>query len=494
MTYSNASRSAYNNGKNSNSNKNEVAIADTVTRHLVSLEKDFISAAAWNPSLSFAKECVFAKHVINNSPYLTELASRNLKSFEVAFLQLATSGLTLDPAQKMAYLVPRMGRVFLDVSYIGLSRMATDEGLCEDIVVELVFERDNFKSNGRRKSPEHSFDPFADKGDLILTSLDKGQTGDRGKFRGAYVDYLMKDNRNLVYFITKEELAAARAVSESWKKAEEREKSPWFRFPWAMVRKSAIKQTIHQIPGNRTRTSSIIEYLNKDGGEGFRDVSASPLQSAEFEMSARRTAHHHSQPAPSGNIYDGELVNDDMSQKPNPQQHEEPVKSDENSNAQPQSLKQEAREKMSDIPGVRFDAKRRINQLTKRVERTRAYETMLADVRTSFEFNEAEINFAVRCLEQSRRNLLQNQLTEAVIKCDFTELDKFLNELPEGDFKEKSTLFVQTVQEQTSKMRSLYDEALKTNNFTQLEEALTSITFDPLKKVLTDMLNAAKAA
>ncbi|HGO4612272.1 TPA: recombinase RecT, partial [Klebsiella pneumoniae] len=177
MGYNNKSRSAYkgqnNNGNNKNSNGNEIAQLDSVTRHLVSLENDFKAAATWNPTLSFAKESVFAKHVINNSPYLTKLAAQNLKSFEVAFLQLATSGLTLDPAQKMAYLVPRMGRVFLDVSYIGLSRMATDEGLCEDIVVELVFEKDDFKSNGRRQSPEHSFDPFADKGALLLTTADK---------------------------------------------------------------------------------------------------------------------------------------------------------------------------------------------------------------------------------------------------------------------------------------------------------------------------------
>lgn len=297
MSYNNKSRSAYkgqnNKGHNNNSNGNEIAQLDTVTRHLVSLENDFKAAATWNPTLSFAKESVFAKHVINNSPYLTKLAVQNLKSFEVAFLQLATSGLTLDPAQKMAYLVPRMGRVFLDVSYIGLSRMATDEGLCEDIVVELVFEKDDFKSNGRRQSPEHSFDPFADKGALLLTTADKGDVGERGNFRGVYVDYRMKDGRNLVYFLTKSELASARAVSESWKKVEEREMSPWVRFPWAMVRKSAIKQTIHQIPGNRTRVATIIDYLNKDGGEGFRDVNATPVQAAEFEMSARHAAQRH---------------------------------------------------------------------------------------------------------------------------------------------------------------------------------------------------------
>ncbi|ENE0538403.1 recombinase RecT [Escherichia coli] len=511
MGYNNKSRSAYkgqnNNGNNKNSNGNEIAQLDAVTRHLVSLENDFKAAATWNPTLSFAKESVFAKHVINNSPYLTKLAVQNLKSFEVAFLQLATSGLTLDPAQKMAYLVPRMGRVFLDVSYIGLSRMATDEGLCEDIVVELVFEKDDFKSNGRRQSPEHSFDPFADKGALLLTTADKGDVGERGNFRGVYVDYRMKDGRNLVYFLTKSELASARAVSESWKKVEEREMSPWVRFPWAMVRKSAIKQTIHQIPGNRTRVATIIDYLNKDGGEGFRDVNATPVQAAEFEMSARHAAQRHdvqqnqppAQPTPSGNVYDGEVVKSEANATETTKQSQAESTKTESSSINSASPIQTAEsdnkaEEMSDVPGVRLSAKRRINKLVKRVEVTMAYETMIAEVKTNFEFNDSEVQYAVRSLEESRRKLLQSKLTEAVNKCDFTDVENFLDKLPEGEFKQKSKVFVQEVQTETDKMRTLYDEAIKSKNFTALDAAIEKVSFKPLKTVLSEMLSSAKAA
>lgn len=509
MGYNNKSRSAYkgqnNNGYSNNSNGNEIAQLDTVTRHLVTLENDFKVAATWNPTLSFAKECVFAKHVINNSPYLTKLAVQNLKSFEVAFLQLATSGLTLDPAQKMAYLVPRMGRVFLDVSYIGLSRMATDEGLCEDIVVELVFEKDDFKSNGRRQSPEHSFDPFADKGALLLTTADKGDVGDRGNFRGVYVDYLMKDGRNLVYFLTKEELASARGASESWKKVEEREMSPWVRFPWPMVRKSAIKQTIHQIPGNRTRVATIIDYLNKDGGEGFRDLNATPIQAAEFEMSARHAAKRHdvqpnqatAQPDPSGNVYEGEVVVSDTPKNNATETAKQPQTESSSANSAHPTQNTESdgkTEEMSDVPGVRLSAKRRVTKLVKRVVNTLAFETMIAEVKTAFEFNDSEIKYAVRSLEESRRSLLQSKLTDAVNKCDFTDVENFLSQLPEGEFKKKSNSFVQEVQTQTDEMRTLYDEAIKSRNFTALNAAIEKISFKPLKIVLSEMLSSAKAA
>ena len=508
MAYNNGSRSAYK-GNNNSSKGNEIAQLNAVTQHLVSLETDFMTAASWNPSLSFAKESIFAKHVINNSKYLTELASQNLKSFEVAFLQLATSGLSLDPAQKLAYLVPRMGRVFLDVSYLGLSRMATDEGLCENIVVELVFENDDFKSNGRRQSPEHSFDPFADKGLLNLTDTDPVQDGSRGKFRGVYVDYLMKNGSNMVYFLTRQELAQARSVSESWKKVDERDKSPWTRFPWAMVRKSAIKQTIFQIPGNRTRVSSIIDYLNKDGGEGFRDVNATPVQSAEYEMSARQAAHRHdvkpgqeySQPASSGKVYEGEVVSavkDEVKpETPVQQEQKEPVNVNTTSASETQPNNSEVNghtEEMSDVPGVRAAIMRRIDKLVKRMEHLHSYEMMIAEVKTAFQFNASEITYAVHCLEKSRRNLLQSKLTDAVNKCDFTDVDKFINAMPECEFKSNSTTFVQDVRSQTNDLRVMYDEALQKNDFTAVYSALENITFEPLKKVLSEMISTTEAA
>lgn len=56
-----------------------------------------------------------------------------------------------------------------------------------------------------------------------------------------------------------------------------------------MVLKSAIKQTIHLIHGNRTRLSSMIEYLNTAGGEGFRTATI-PVAAAEAEMEVRQEA------------------------------------------------------------------------------------------------------------------------------------------------------------------------------------------------------------
>lgn len=502
MSYSNNKRSSY--SDQNKPQRNELLVLEKVTRHLVGLRNDFQTAAAWNPSIEFEKESVYAKNIINNNPYLTDLANQNLKSFEVAFLQLATSGLTLDPSQKLAYLVPRNQRVFLDVSYLGLIRMATDEGLCEDIVVELVFDKDTFKSNGRRQSPEHHFDPFADQGPLILTTDDVGEPGERGNFRGVYVDYRMKDGRNLVYFLTKSDLAAARAVSESWKKLEKRAYSPWTTFPWKMVLKSAIKQTIYQIPGNRTRTSSIIAYLNNEGGEGFRDVNAMPIQTAEIEMNARNAAKQHdvhsTQPAsanevidPESRTYEGEVISKAETVQENKADNtpdKTPVESDSSNDAEHNVQPEE----MSEIPGVRAPVLRRINKLVTRSKKTLAFETMISDVRTAFQFNDSEIAYAIRSIEQARRSIYQDHLIAAVNNCDFTDVEAFIGRLADGEFKDNAITFTNSLQLTTARLRDMYDESVRTNNFEELKSEVERIEFEPLKKVLTNMLNPEKAA
>ena len=510
MAYNNNSRSSYDNNSNSkkDTKANPMVLLDTATRYLVGLEKEFTVAASWNPSLTFTKESVFAKNAINNNPYLTELAVKNPKSFGTAFLQLATSGLSLDPALKLAYLVPRMGRVFLDVSYIGLSRLATDEGLCQDIVVELVFTDDSFKSNGRRQSPEHSFDPFADKGPLLLTpEEEKAYAGERprGVFRGVYVDYKMKDGRNLVYFLTRQELAAARSVSDSWKKTEKRSQSPWTTFPWQMVRKSAIKQTIHQIPGNRTRVATIIDYLNKDGGEGFRDINATPLQSAQHEMSARQAATNHDvqpensvqQPAPSGNVYEGQVVTPepqqtqtDVPQEPVSQVSEEPQPTQTAQNTESTGDGQS----MSDIPGVRVYAKKRIAKIIRRANFQMAFETSISVIKNEFEFNEAEIAYGLRLIEESRRNILQAKLTLGIENNDYSELDKFIGNLAECEFKTKSLKFTQKIRAIADDLHVVYEAAKMSNNFSAFNSTLETVTFNPLRMYWDGIISSEKAA
>ncbi len=514
MSYSNSNRRAYDNNNAKRASTDITVRVDTVTRHMMTLGSQF-EQAAMHPHISFQRECVFAKHIINNSDYLTGIALTNPRSFETAFLQLASSGLTLDPSQKLAYLVPRNNRVILDVSYLGLIKMATDEGLCQDIVAELVFEKDPvFKPQGRRNSPIHEFDPFASKGDLILTVTDKGSLGARGNFRGVYVDFLMRDGRNLVYFVTVEDLAAARAVSESWKKVDKRASSPWTNFPWKMVLKSALKQTVHLIPGNRTRISAVIDYLNTYGEEGFKSAAHVPVEAAAAEMAQRQAAYAANNDvatsqanAADGGVIEGEVVARDdaaapeqsaqpVEQAPQPVTAEPPsapvdVQSEPTAGGtQPEELQVP----MSDIPGVRQSSFKRIAKLVIRAEKTLAYETMLAELKDAFSFNDSELAYAKRQLEQSRRDLLSTKVSESVHLCDFGIVNNFVNRLADSEFKASAIRWVSSVEAETSSMQLLYSQALQSGQFDELESAMNSVKHKGLKEMLCDLISTAKAA
>lgn len=514
MSYSNNARRAYDNNNAKRANTDITVRVDTVTRHMMTLGSQF-EKAAMHPHISFQRECVFAKHIINNSDYLTGIALTNPRSFETAFLQLASSGLTLDPAQKQAYLVPRNNRVILDVSYLGLIKMATDEGLCQDIVAELVFENDAvFKPQGRRNSPIHEFDPFASKGDLILTVTDKGTLGARGNFRGVYVDFLMRDGRNLVYFVTVEDLAAARAVSESWKKVDKRALSPWTTFPWKMVLKSALKQTVHLIPGNRTRISAVIDYLNTYGEEGFKSSAHVPVEAAAAEMAQRQAAQAanndvaSSQPivADDSVIEDEIVAHDDVAP---PAQSAQPVeKASQPASQEAQSAPVDVQPKsdaggsqpeelqvpMSEIPGVRQSSFKRIAKLVTRAEKTLAYETMIAELKDAFSFNDSELAYAKRQLEQSRRDLLSTKVSESVHMCDFGIANDFVNRLADGEFKASAAQWVSSVEAETNSMQVLYSQALQSGQFDELESALNSVKHKGLKEMLCNLISTAKAA
>jgi len=79
-------------------------------------------------SLSFEREAEFALQVITSSEYATKVAMQNRQSVANAITNIAAIGISLNPAKKQAYLVPRDGRICLDISYIGLMDLAMSTG------------------------------------------------------------------------------------------------------------------------------------------------------------------------------------------------------------------------------------------------------------------------------------------------------------------------------------------------------------------------------
>lgn len=281
-----------------------------------------------------------------------------------------------------------------------------------------------------------------------------------------------------------------------------------------MVLKSALKQTVHLIPGNRTRISAVIDYLNTYGEEGFKSSAHVPVEAAAAEMAQRQAAQAanndvaSSQPiVADDSVIEGEIVaHDDVAP---PAQSAQPVeKASQPASQEAQSAPVDVQPKsdaggsqpeelqvpMSEIPGVRQSSFKRIAKLVTRAEKTLAYETMIAELKDAFSFNDSELAYAKRQLEQSRRDLLSTKVSESVHMCDFGIANDFVNRLADGEFKASAAQWVSSVEAETNSMQVLYSQALQSGQFDELESALNSVKHKGLKEMLCNLISTAKAA
>jgi recombination protein RecT len=94
------------------------------------------------------REISFAVQLINKSAQLQKCSKESLMQ---AVLNVANVGLTLNPASKEAYLIPRWSSLTnsneacLEASYIGLVKLLTDTGSVKSMVCQLVYSATHLK-------------------------------------------------------------------------------------------------------------------------------------------------------------------------------------------------------------------------------------------------------------------------------------------------------------------------------------------------------------
>jgi len=116
----------------------------TITQDIYAT-RDAFSAVACETGLNFDSEAGFAMQAIQSSDYMMKMAMGNRQSVVNAVTNIAAIGISLNPAKKQAYLVPRDGKVCLDISYIGLMDLAMATGSIRWAQAELVFTNDSFR-------------------------------------------------------------------------------------------------------------------------------------------------------------------------------------------------------------------------------------------------------------------------------------------------------------------------------------------------------------
>lgn len=215
-----------------------------------SLEPEFKRVQVDN--ILFEKEAHFAKQALLSNEYLLNTARGNPQALKDAIINIASIGLSLNPAQQHAYLVPRNKQICLDISYKGLIKSATDTGSILWAQAELVYEKDEFTLMGVGEKPIHKFNPFCK---------------ERGELIGCYVVAKTHEGDFLTTPMAMEEIYSIRDKSEAFKKGY----GPWKEFEGEMVKKTVIKRASKLWP--RTNKSiqleKAIEVLNKDEGIDF---------------------------------------------------------------------------------------------------------------------------------------------------------------------------------------------------------------------------------
>lgn len=212
-------------------------------------------------SLNFEREAGFAIQVLGTNEYAMKTAMGNRQSVINAVVNIAAIGISLNPAKRQAYLVPRDGKICLDISYLGLLDLAIQSGSILWGQAELVNEADGFELNGFDKPPTHKRNPFAK---------------DRGAVVGAYVVVKTRDGDYLTTCMQIDDVYEIRNRSSAWKSGRS---CPWKTDEGEMIKKTVIKRAYKLWP-KTDRLDGAVHFLNTENGEGLAVLDAEPTKKA----------------------------------------------------------------------------------------------------------------------------------------------------------------------------------------------------------------------
>jgi recombination protein RecT len=235
---------------------------------IVESQRDQFLRVVSDKSIEFDREVGFAMQILRANDYLTKIALAHPDSLRNAVTNVGAIGISLNPASKLAYLVPRKNAVCLDLSYMGLMHIAQQSGAIQWGQAVIVREKDKFELRGLDKQPEHSYQPFSN---------------DRGPIVGVYVVVKTAEGDYLTHPMTLTEVYAIRDRSESWKAYEKdkNKKCPWVTDEGEMIKKTCVKQAAKYWP-RRDRLDAAVHYMNTDGGEGIT-LKPNTMPEEEFE-------------------------------------------------------------------------------------------------------------------------------------------------------------------------------------------------------------------
>jgi recombination protein RecT len=190
-------------------------------------EKQFSASNEYK--MNFNREAGFAIQLLMNNPALMNCEAETVKH---AIVNVALTGITLNPALKYAYLIPRKNKCVLDISYIGMIKILTDAGAVKSVDAGVIYSNDKF--DYRKGS-----DPYFKHVPTLVN---------RGKKIGAYAIAFLRDGGFQFEVMGMPELMEVRATSESYSNEKGRQYSPWVKWEDEMLKKTVLKRLFKLLP------------------------------------------------------------------------------------------------------------------------------------------------------------------------------------------------------------------------------------------------------
>ena len=206
----------------------------------------------YHNAISVAAEQNYAIQQLYKNDMAIKTAHANPVSVQNAILNLSSIGISLNPALKHAYLVPRDGAICLDVSYMGLMHLAQEIGSIQWGQARIVYSEDTYENQGLDKEPLHKYNAFGKRGDKV----------------GVYCTVKLPSGDFLTEEMSAEDVLSVRESSKSKNSAY----SPWNKFEDEMWRKSVVKRASKYWPKSNSteqggnRFDNAVHVINEHEG------------------------------------------------------------------------------------------------------------------------------------------------------------------------------------------------------------------------------------
>lgn len=211
---------------------------------VTSAKDAFIKVAGedrWNIEVIFALQAIRANDVLQRCTH---------ESIRNAVINVALTGITLNPVLQFAFLVPRKGKAVLDISYRGLCKIAVDSGSVYDIDAVPVFQEDEFYYEmGSNPVLKHVPKMFEDEKEK--------------KIKAVYAIAILHHGIKKFVVLDKEKIERARKSSQTG--------NVWSAHYDEMAKKTAVKLLYKLLPQHTERMSTAISVINEHEGLSLRD-------------------------------------------------------------------------------------------------------------------------------------------------------------------------------------------------------------------------------